>query len=414
MRFPEPLRGKNAFLTGNFLLLIVTWLLMYSTQPIPDTYSSIFYLNLGATPFLLSVMFFAGSLAIAFVQFPGGYLADSNGRRWLVMTMSFGLATSYLFFVFAPSWQFIVLGMVIQSLSLIYQPALMAIMLDSLPPDNRGMGFNFQSVVVNLVSLPAPLIAAALVGLFHFDLGMRIGYAVVFVAYLSAATLRMRLKETLSSNGNPVRPKIFDAFRNYKTCARESLRVWSKVPRSAFYIFITSSGINGLVAGCQIYFVLYATSVLKITLSQWAVVMAFMYLSIALPAIAAGLRMDVAGRKRFLVLGYILHVPAMLLLLAANFDMLLLAFFLFGLGHMLQTNSSQIILGDLIPRELRGKAVGCIQFFMYLAQAFAYLLIGFLYSYVSPQLPFILLAVSVVPLALLVVYKVAEPSVKQV
>ncbi len=414
MRFPESLRGKNAFLTGNFLLLIITWLLMYSTQPIPDTYSSIFYLSLGATPFLLSVMFFAGSLAIAFVQFPGGYLADSNGRRWIIVTMSFGLATSYLFFILAPSWQFIVLGMVIQNLSLIYQPALMAIMLDSLPPDNRGMGFNFQSVVVNLVSLPAPLIAAALIGLLHFDLGMRIGYTMVFVAYLLAATLRIRLKETLAPNGNPARPKILDAFRNYKTCAQESLRVWSKVPRSALYIFITSAGINGLAAGCQIYFVLYATSVLKITLSQWAVVMAFMYLSIALPAIAAGMRMDVAGRKRFLILGYVLHVPAMLLLLTASFNMLLLAFFLFGLGHMLQTNSSQIILGDLIPRELRGKAVGCIQFFMYLTQAFTYLLIGFLYSYVSHQLPFILLAVSVVPLALIVAYKVTEPSVKQV
>jgi MFS family permease len=67
-----------------------------------------------------------------------------------------------------------------------------------------------------------------------------------------------------------------------------------------------------------------------------------------------------------------------------------------------------------VPRELRGKAVGFIQFFMYIAQAFVYLLVGFLYVYVSPQLPFILLAVAVLPLSLIVLRKVFEPRVKEV
>src|SRR4030042_6184476 len=126
MGLSDRLHGKNAVLSGNFLVLILTWILMYSTQPIPDTYSSLYYLSLGATPFLLSVMFFAGSLAVAFVQFPGGYLADSHGRRWLVATMSFGLALGYLLFIFAPSWEYIALGLVVQNFCLIYQPALMS------------------------------------------------------------------------------------------------------------------------------------------------------------------------------------------------------------------------------------------------------------------------------------------------
>lgn len=414
MNLSGRLGGKDSFLVGNFLLLIISWVLMYSTEPIPDTYSSLYYLSLGATPFLLSVMFFVGSLAIAFVQFPGGYLTDSHGRRWLIVTMSFGLALGYLFFIFAPSWQFIVLGMIVQNLCLIYQPALLAMMIDSLSPDNRGAGFNFQSVVTNLVSLPAPLIAGALVLVFRFDLGMRIGYSIVLVAYLFAAALRVRLKETLSSTGNTERPRIADAFRNYRRCVRESWLVWRAVPRSAFHVFISSTLMNALVTGCQIYFVLYATSVLKISLSQWAGVMAFMFLSISLPAILIGRSMDAVGRKRFLVLGYLMHVPAMLLLINADFYRLLLAFFLYGLGHMLQVNSSQVILGDLVPRELRGKAVGCIQFFLYLTQAFAYLLIGFLYSYVSPSFPFLLLALASIPLAVYVALKVFEPAVKEV
>jgi MFS family permease len=109
-----------------------------------------------------------------------------------------------------------------------------------------------------------------------------------------------------------------------------------------------------------------------------------------------------------------LYVPAMLLFVTADFYMALLAFFFYGLGNMLQMNSYQVMLGDLIPRRLRGTAAGCIQFFMYLIQALLQLLIGFLYAYVSPQLPFLLLAAVAVPLALLVVYKVSEPSVKEI
>ncbi|HKZ88164.1 MAG TPA: MFS transporter [Candidatus Bathyarchaeia archaeon] len=419
MNISEQLRGKNSVLTGNFLILMLTWVLMYSTQPIADLFSSIYFLNLGATPFLLSVMFFAGSLAIAFVQFPGGYLADKNGRRWLISTMSFGLAAGYLFFIFAPSWHFIVIGLVLQNLCLIYQPALMAMMLDSLGPEKRGTGFNFQTVVLDLIALPAPLIAAVLVlvnGNYvspQSDFGMRIAYSIVLVAYLAAAALRIKLKETLPPNGNQSRPKILQAFREYPQVVRESWQVWSKVPQSAFYLFLTTIGINSLVAGCQIFFVIYATQVLKITGSQYAIVMALVYVSVALPALLAGFRMDATGRKRFLVLGYLLYIPAMILFVVSDFTLLLVAFFLFNLGNILRVNSSQVLLGDFIPRNLRGKAVGFLQFFLYLTQAFVYLGVGFLYSFVAPWLPFVLLAAAAVPLGVLTVLKISEPEVKQ-
>jgi DHA1 family multidrug resistance protein-like MFS transporter len=414
MKLPALFRGEKAFLKGNFLLLTMSWTVMYFAQPIPATYASLYYLHLGADAFLLSVIGFAGSIAFAVVQFPGGYLADKHGRRWLVATMTYGLAFGTFFFIFAPSWQFIMLGMIVQSLCSVYGPALMAMILDSLPPESRGAGYSFQSAVTTLVLLPVPLIAQFLVFAFGFDFGMRVAYSIVMVAYFAAATFRLRLTETLPTNGVNGRPKILDALREYPRSVKEGLSVWGKVSKSAFYLFLASAGINGLVVSCQTYFVVYATSVLKMTESQWAIVVAVMYLSVALPGVLAGLSMDVVGRKRFLVLGYLLLVPGMLLFLSADFNMLLLAFFLYGLGNMLQLNSYQVMMGDMIPRGLRGTAAGCVQFFMYLSQALLMVLSGFLYAFVSPQLPFLLLAASAVPFALLVVFKVSEPSVKEV
>jgi len=139
-----------------------------------------------------------------------------------------------------------------------------------------------------------------------------------------------------------------------------------------------------------------------------------MYLTIAIPGILAGLSMDILGRKRFLILGYLLYIPGMILFVKADFNLLLLAFFFYGLGNMLQLNSYHVLMGDMIPRNLRGTATGCIYFFMYLSQALLQVLVGFLYAFVSPQLPFLLLAIASLPFALLVAFKVAEPTVKEI
>jgi MFS family permease len=408
-------RSRYAFIKGNFLLLTITWILMFFAQPIPQTYAGSYYRSLGATDFLLGVIGFSGSIAIALVQFPGGYLADKHGRRWLVYTMTFGVALSSILFVLAPSWEFIALGMMVQNLCLLYQPALFAIMVDSVKPKDRGAGFTLQQVITSLVGLPASIIAGYLILIFDLNLGMRIAYAIVTVAYFAAALLRARLKETLPPNNGEDRPSILDALREYPRSVKESLHVWRKVPKAVFYLFISNTVINSLIVGCQMYFVLYATEdVLGIARFQWAIVMAFMSLTVAIPTIIAGLRMDEVGRKRFLIIGYLCYIPAMLIFIFANFYLLLVAFFFFGLGQMLQGSSYQSLLGDLTPRDSRGKVVGCSQFFMYLSQAFTQLLVGALYSYVWRPLPFIMLAIGAVPVSLFVFFKVFELEAKEV
>ena len=412
MKLSSLFRGKYA-LKGNFLILTLSWVIMYFAIPIPQTYASLYYLSLGADKFLISIIGFAGSIAVALVQFPGGYLADKHGRRWLIVTMTYGLAFGTIFFILAPSWPFVMLGMIIQSICGVYGPALIAMVLDSLPPENRGAGYSFQTTVASLVILPAPIIAQYLILTFNFDIGMRIAYTILLVAYFATATLRLKLKETLPPNNAGSRPKIMEALREYPKSVKASIGVWRKLSKSAFYLFLTSISINGIVVACYAYFVVYATSVLNITESQWAIVIAFMYLTIAIPGIIAGFSMDVFGRKRFLILGYLLYIPGMILFVNADFNTLLLAFFFYGLGNTLQLNSYQVLMGDMIPRNLRGTATGCIQFFMYLVQGFLQVLVGFLYAFVAPELPFLLLAFAAVPFALIVAFKVVEPAVKE-
>jgi MFS family permease len=93
------------FIRGNFLILVISWLIMDLASEMPTTYYGLYIEALGGSATIIGLIGFVSMIVQALVQFPGGYLADKYGRRWLISTMTFGLALSYAFYAFAPSWQ---------------------------------------------------------------------------------------------------------------------------------------------------------------------------------------------------------------------------------------------------------------------------------------------------------------------
>ncbi|NIN64746.1 MAG: MFS transporter, partial [Anaerolineae bacterium] len=148
------LREEFGFIQGNYLVLVISWIFMDFAMELPRTYYPFYVVDpaLGGSPFTLGLIGFASFIALASVQFPGGYLADRFGRRWLVTTMTFGIALSFILYAVAPSWHWILLGAAINSLCLIYQPALMAMIADSVPSERRGMGFSIITLIERTAS----------------------------------------------------------------------------------------------------------------------------------------------------------------------------------------------------------------------------------------------------------------------
>ncbi|MGC8998237.1 MAG: MFS transporter [Candidatus Bathyarchaeia archaeon] len=70
----------------------------------------------------------------------------------------------------APTWHFILIGTIIQSLCLIYQPALFAMVQDSLPPERRGMGSSIIQLIYGAFNTPGPVIAGFLMMKFGVSL----------------------------------------------------------------------------------------------------------------------------------------------------------------------------------------------------------------------------------------------------
>jgi len=346
--------------------------------------------DLGATAAILGLIGFIQIMALAAVQFPGGYLADRYGRRWLISTMTFGVSLSFIFYVLAPSWHWLLVGAIIGSLCLIYQPALMDMIADSTPPEKRGMAFSLTTLIGNVATTPAPIFAGILVTVYTRAIGMRISYSIVVLLYFTAAVLRSKLKETINTE-EKIKPR--DLVASYPQAIKESIAVWKTVPRSMFFLFISNLIITFALSLCQLFFAVYAVegdkSVLNLSQIEWAIVQTLLFITMIAAAIPIGKIIDKIGRKTPLILAHITLIPGILFFVYGDFTLLFIAMPLIGITQLMFFSSFSSLQTDLVPREKRAKVIGFSQFASYLLMALGMLLGGIIYSF-NPQLPFLL------------------------
>ena len=122
------IKADFSFVRGNYLLLVLSWILMVFALELPSIFYGPYVINdLHGTPALLGLIGSVSLMIVALMQFPGEYLADNYGRKWLVSKMTIGVGISYVFYALAPSWHWILIGSIIGSFCLVYQPPLWAL-----------------------------------------------------------------------------------------------------------------------------------------------------------------------------------------------------------------------------------------------------------------------------------------------
>lgn len=408
----ERLKHEFSFIKGNYAVLVGSWILIDFAMELPGTYYSLYVLRLGATETVLGMIGLFSFLALASMQFPGGYLADKFGRKWLISSMTFGVALCYIFYAVAPSWHFILIGAILMSLfNSTYQPALMAMVADSLPSERRGMGFSIIMLITSASTTPGPLVAGALRNQFGLVEGMRIGYGVVVVLFLIAAFLRLlRLEETVV---NTRKPGLSELLHSYPVAMKESFAVWKKVPRSMFYLFLSLAVITFGVASVNLYLVVYATEVLLVDEAIWPFILTALPITMILLSIPMGKIVDKMSRKIPILVAYVIFAASLWLFVNGSLLRLFVSLVLFGAAQVMVGSAFSALQADLTPKEQRGKVNGFTNFVNCILMALGSLVGGILYEHVSPQVPFFLAIVLLVPSFALTLMMVHEPEKKE-
>jgi MFS family permease len=284
-------------------------------------------------------------------------------------------------------------------------------MADSIPSEKRGMGFSMIMFVNNLATVFSPTIAGFLYLQYGLVLGVRIAYFAVFVFDLAAAFLRIKLVETLQNNSD--KTSIIGAVKEYPKTVKEGLSVWRLLPRSMFHMFITNAIASFAFAMLMPYLIVYATEILHINGFNWALLMTGFTASMILSSLPSGKLTDKIGRKTPLAVSWICLSLFPLLFLLGDLRVLFVAYFMFGVSNALFAAAYQALEADLVPREMRGKEVGCSQFITYTLMSVGGLLGGLIYQYVSPILPFLIAFTLTLPCAIVTFFLVHEPEKRQ-
>ncbi|MCX6654073.1 MAG: MFS transporter [Candidatus Bathyarchaeota archaeon] len=371
------LKEEFSFIKGNYLLLIVTWLIMDITNEIPTSFFELYVIELGGTVFIIGLINFALKIAFATVSFPGGYIADKFGRKGILIFSTLAMGFNFLIFAFAPDWRYIMVAMVTGNLLRISNPALQAITADSIPPKRRGIGYSIQQLTIDLTSTPAPLIAALLFARYEFVNGMRIAYLFVSLSYFIAGILRYRLTETIE---NPEKIKIKELLKAFPLSYVESIKTLFRIPKTLQYLILGDMILSLAFSLVGSYIIVYATSDLGLSKLEWSIVLTAQALLTLLLIVPIGKLMDVIGGKKIIILFNIFIVTGLALLIYGNFTLLLFVMPLLGISFSGNGAAFQKLTADLTSRGIRGKMSGLVRFFSLLVGAVGSLLGGFIYE----------------------------------
>jgi MFS family permease len=384
-------------------------------MPIPYYQQYIDALGGNVFPMAFGIIGFANYFCMAFVAVPGGFLADKFGRRWLIVTMTFGIAFSYLFFVLAPfwqltaSWHLILIGTILQSLCLIYQPALFAMVQDSVPPKFRGVGSSLINMIHGTFNTPGTIIGGILVVSLGLITGMQSVYLIVMTLFIAAAVWRLKLEETIV-NTEKIRFRYF--ISSYSQAIKESLGVWKIVPRTIFWLLLVQVITMFTLSLTNVINAIYARDILGIPQNQWFIVYIPMLITMVAASYPIGKIVDKIGTKLPLAIGPLALASSMLLFINGNLLTIMISIALFGLVHIFIMSSAMSLSACLVEPKNRGKISGAVNFVGYILTGAGMILGNLLYN-ITPNLPFLLSIALVVPVMLIITFSIHEPKTEE-
>jgi MFS family permease len=325
--------------------------------------------------------------------------------------MTFAISSTYFFFAIAPNWQFFLIITILQNLFMIYQPALQALVADSTPPEKRGLGFSIINLI-HYISVPSPIIAGILAVQFGLIPGMQIGYLVVSMAFFMVAILRTRFKETLNKTleGNP----LIGAIKNLPMSLTESIKALKESSKSMLFLFLSFAIYHFGWFMCTFNLIFYATEVANIPDFEWATLWAWFSIVNILSALPCGKIIDKFGRKRPLTLAWLLFIPGLVGFVIGNIILISVSLLFMGVALILANTAYPALMADFVVRKNRGKIIGSTNFFFNIFSGLGQLSGGYMYEYISPSLPFIFSAILFVPCFLLTLFRVHDPSNREV
>jgi MFS family permease len=364
---------------------------------------SLYVLALGGPREMIGIITGIGTLSSIIPTILGGYLADVYGRKNLTAIFSIVLGFTSLFMAMAGDWRVLLIAVVVDSLAAGFrEPAMSALIADSLSSETRGIGFAAWAIMPALPGIISPMIAGYFIDIQGAALILRWGYALTGLTALVAGICRhIFLKETIRVQRSQA--------RSVSAMAKAVATTHRDLSRELWILLAAESLLWLGVAASSPYFVLYGTAdAIGLTASDWGLVLLSSNLAKVL-GFAFGSAADRYGRRNVTALtSFLVGVSSFLFLQSRTLPMVALIFTVNALSTLVAQHICQALRADACPRESRSRVYSFFIICQYITRTAGAVVGGVLYVSVAKATPFYLLAIASVASAVILISLAAE------
>lgn len=321
---------------------------------------------LGAPIFVVGIIAMIQSTSQILFQLPGGILADRIGRKKLIILGTGMRIIGPVMLFLAPTWQWVIPGMIFNSISSIYMPAFNAIIADSLPHERRGTAYGVYRTVTSAPNIVMPILSGIYIDAMGLEKGVKTGLLLYIGAAILALILRaMFLTETLSIDGSKtVKSSIIDSLSS------DARNLKSKF-RGTLLVMLVVACISGFTMRMVYpYLVIYGVEVIGLTKSQWGTLQTIASAIMTSLYLIGGIMSDRIGRiPNILIARSILPLESLGLVFLHGYNQIIVLFIFLGIGAGFGGGglrggggmggpSWQALIADVVHQRDRGKVMG--------------------------------------------------------
>jgi MFS family permease len=314
----------------------------------------------------------------------GGWVSDTLGRLRSVALGSLAGNLVYVGFIFAPTWQFVLIGEAFSAMcrSLI-GPSFSAFIAEQSSEKNRARVFGITDALFMIVGVIGPPLGGWMADVY----GFRIMLAAAWIFYVIATVIRVNMARNAAQNGEAKPQKLsFSGLRaNLGTMVglvmSGGIITWILITDGVRDIAYTLSG--NLMP-------LYMETVGGLTYQQIGWLGSVFGICMMLMNVPAGWLADKKGERLGLVLGFALECAAMgVFVVVSDFWGYALSHALFGVAVGLMSPAYNSLISKAVPEKVRGTAFGLFSTSLGVVSLPAPWIGAQLWERVSPRLPFV-------------------------
>jgi MFS family permease len=380
-------RGKIFGLNPNVFFLGVVSLLTDVSSEMIFTLVPFFLCNvLGAATTIVGLVGGISESTDAIFRIFSGWISDKLGKRKVLAVLGYGLSTVAKPFMYLASTWGVVLAVrfsdrVGKGIRTSPRDALVA---DSVSAGERGKGFGLHRTMDTSGAVLGLVIAAVIIYLVQgggLKLSLETYQWLVLVgivpAVLAVLVLLVFVRERKPPTGSSSYPglssgRLFTGFDDRFEVFLAIMAVFTLGNSSDFFVILRAQNL-----GAPLIHVVLMLVLLNVT-----------YTAISLPA---GMLSDKLGRRRIIILGWLIYALVYLgFALATSIWLVWLLFACYGIYYGIVEGVARAFVADLVPEERRGTAYGLYHGVVGLTLLPASLIAGWLWDTINPATPFFL------------------------